>query len=221
MQKNFIFNEKNGKLEFIGDFESFYQNNDDPWGQSGKSSSLMKYYASSRKKLLQQISSLPNNKDICELGCGLGYVTSFLNENLPGCIVDGIDISHTAIKKANNLFPYLNFTVGNICSNDLTIIDKQYDVVILNQILWYILKDLCIVFDNINKLLKQNGYLIISTLFLKNQRYGNEIIGSFDGLINYCFLHHKNTYRIIFADIDYTDENSDYKDSILVLQKIT
>ena len=218
MNKNYIFDNKNGKLEFIGDFEGLYKNNEDPWSQSGSDSLLQKHYNISRNKLLKKISNL-RNKNICEIGSGLGYVTNFLSKGLKDSTVDGVDISSTAVKKASSKFANLNFFTADICSINFSL-QKRYDIVILNQILWYILRDLENVFYNIDKLLDKDGYLVISTLFLKEQKYGNEIIGSFDDLINYCYKNYKDSYRVIVAEIDYLDSSSDYRDSILILQKI-
>ncbi len=220
MQKKFIFDDNDGEIRFVGDFEALYRNKNDPWNQSGDNSNLQRYYNNSRKNLLQKIDNLDSNKYICEIGCGLGYVANMLHNKLAKSVIDGVDISTTAIKKASSMFSDLSFYVGDVCSIDFNI-DKRYNIVILNQILWYILKDLEQVFSNMDKILEKNGYLIISTLFLKEQRYGNDIIGSFDELINYCYKNHKERYRLINADIDYGDITSSYRDSILILQKIS
>ena len=79
-------------------------------------------------------------KNILEVGCGIGYVVDFLSKKTSNCTVDGMDISSEAIKLAKKTFTELNFVVGDITKkNTLT---KKYNVVILNQILWYILDSL-------------------------------------------------------------------------------
>jgi SAM-dependent methyltransferase len=218
VSKDFIFTQKNGKLEFVGDFEGYYKNIQDPWGQSGDDERLQNLYKESRNYLINSINNLFDVHIGCEIGCGIGYVTKQLNDRLEHMKWDGIDISPTAIEKAKNKFKNIDFFCGNICSTDLKI-DKKYDVVVLNQILWYILVDLETVFKNINDLLNKNGYLIISTFFLKEQKYGTEIIGSFDELVIYCLKHLKNNYKLIHADIKYGDESDEHRDSILILKK--
>lgn len=213
MSNDYIFKKDNNKIKFVGDFEGLYQNETDPWGQSGQDKRLQELYKSSRTALLENIQQLPKVKSACEVGCGLGYVTNFLEQHLEDIVVDGIDISNTAIQKAKSLFNQ-NYLVGDITDKNLNL-PQQYDIIILNQILWYILEDLPTVFKNVNQFTTKNGYLIISTLFLKNQQYGNEIIGSFDELIQYCL---NNSYRFIHGNIDYND-NLEHWDSILVLQK--
>ena len=48
-------------------------------------------------------------------------------------------------------------------------IDKKFDIVIFNQILWYILEKLDHSFLNSHRILKNNGYFIISQAFFLNQ----------------------------------------------------
>jgi len=218
MSQEFIFKKNNGKLEFVGNFEALYQFDENPWGQSGDSDRLAKLYKISRDNLVKNITDLPDINTICEIGCGLGYVTELLNSKLINIKVDGVDISKTAIAKAKNLFPNIDFFLGDITKPDFSL-RQNYDIIILNQILWYILQDLKNVFANVDKLLNGNGYIIISTLFLKEQNYGVEIIGSFDDLLSYCLDNYKDKYRFIYASIDYKDTQSQHMDSILILQK--
>ena len=59
---------------------------------------------------------------------------------------------------------------------------KKYDVVILNQLLWYILESLFITFENCFSLLNSNGRVIVSQAFLQSpQKYGADICDGFDG----------------------------------------
>ena len=79
ISKEYVFRtEEDGTLEFVGDFEGFYQNENDPWGQEGADERLRDYYAFSRSNLLTAIRNLTyshdNNINILEIGCGLGGV---------------------------------------------------------------------------------------------------------------------------------------------------
>ncbi|MCG7533156.1 class I SAM-dependent methyltransferase [Psychrobium sp. MM17-31] len=218
--KDFVFSfNKNGELEFVGDFEGLYQSVEDPWGQSAKGDYLDQLYKQSRQTLKNTISEFKGAISGCEIGCGLGHVTNDLNCYFKDISWDGIDISNTAVKKAQKLFPSIDFIQGDIASSNFSW-NKSYDVVILNQILWYLLEGLDKVFFNLEKMLKQDGHLIISTFFLKDQKYGTDIIGSFDDLIFYILSNHRQRYKIILADIKYGDEEAKYRDSILVLKKL-
>ncbi|QOY54558.1 class I SAM-dependent methyltransferase [Candidatus Sulfurimonas marisnigri] len=214
MSKEFIFKKDGDTIEFVGDFNGLYKSEQNPWEQSNDEDSILsKYYKSSRQTLYESIKDIKNIKNGCEVGCGLGYVTTSLNEIVK---FDGIDISDVAVSKASKKFKNIEFFANDIGSN-IFIHPKTYDVVVLNQILWYILKDMDNVVKNIDTILNKNGFLIISTLFLKNQKYGNEIIGSFDDLLRYWIETDK--YRTIKANIDYGDDKEEYQDSILILQR--
>lgn len=50
VSNEFVFKRnKKGKLCFVGDFEGFYKNDPDPWGQKGSEKRLSDYYAYSRR----------------------------------------------------------------------------------------------------------------------------------------------------------------------------
>ena len=88
----------------------------------------------------------------------------------------------------------------------------------MSQILWYILEELVQVFANVDKLLKNDGFLIWVNAFLKEQRYGREIIDGFDGLVGYVVSNHFGKYKIVKAEVDYSDRFL-HNDGILVLMK--
>lgn len=223
ISKDFVFKtEKDGRLSFVGDFDGFYNSVDDPWGQRGEDDRLREYYAFSRSKILNTIESLTNSNvesvDILEVGCGLGYVSSKLHREFPGDVnVTGMDISPTAIRKAKALFPSLEFIVGDIRSEHLDV-GKRYDIVLMVEVLWYVLEKLPQVFANIDVLLKDNGFLVFSNGFPREQKYGKEIIDGFDGLVRYVCSECFDKYRIIKAEVDYSGKFL-FDDGILVLMK--
>ncbi len=223
VSKDFVFKtEKDDGLSFVGDFEGFYRSDDDPWGQRGEDNRLREYYAFSRCNILNTIDSFIDSKagsvDILEVGCGLGYVSSKLHTELSGDVnITGMDISPTAIEKAKVLFPSLDFIVGDICSECLNV-EKKYDIVLMVEILWYILEKLPQVFANIDGLLKNDGYLVFVNAFLKEQRYGREIVDGFDGLVRYILTNYFGKYKIVKAQVGYSGKLS-FDDGILVLMK--
>lgn len=104
---------------FIGDFETMYKNCDDPWHQSDdiiNSYSKMSCIAS-----LARIGA----KNILEIGCGLGYFTAFVDKMLPSSKITGVDISETAVKRAQILFPNISFLVGDVSRIDRIISDGK------------------------------------------------------------------------------------------------
>lgn len=97
---------------FIGKFEEMYQKFDDPWDQKKNVDDLYVHYATSMT--IRDI----NSKHVLEVGCGLGALTNYLSNLNPDVHIVGMDISESAIRKAQEAFPDRTFFVGNI--NDIS-----------------------------------------------------------------------------------------------------
>ena len=117
------------KGQFVGNFEAMYQNED-----------LMGYcswFQDDMKDLGYQLSltilSQYNFESILDVGCGEGMFTSLLKKKNNS--VSGIDVSPTAIKKANIRFKNIDFFVGDIKTD---VILKHYDLIVLKEILSYV-----------------------------------------------------------------------------------
>ena len=120
MKNDYIFSKnENGELKFIGDFEAFYNEDSDPWGQSSHTDiSYKNYYNYSRNKINKVIKSLNKmNGSILEVGCGLGYVVDLIARNNQNIEINGCDISKKAIQIAKKKFPQYNFFVNDITSD--------------------------------------------------------------------------------------------------------
>ncbi len=185
---DFIFKDNNGTLEFIGDFDGFYNSCPDPWGQLDSNDAKMKkYYEYSRSSLLKYIKLLEYDiKSITEYGCGLGYVTSLISKSVSENIkIEGVDISSIAIKKAIeiNNEARVEFRSSSLVDDILNLKNKK-DLIILNQLLWYLVDDIDIIKGNIFNLINENKYLIICNAFPRNQRYALETINGFIGAFN-------------------------------------
>ena len=221
MRNNYIFSKNNkGELKFIGDFEAVYNENNDPWGQSSCTDINYKiYYNYSRNKLNKVIKSLnKRNGSILEVGCGLGFVVDLIARNNQNQEVNGSDISKKAIQIAKKKFPQYNFFVNDVTS-DKKEIDKKFDIVIFNQILWYILEKLDQSLLNSHSMLKKDGHFIISQAFFRSeQKYGKDIVDGFFGLDSIM----KPKYNNLFQLKSKTFENSGkylYNDGIFLFKK--
>ena len=221
MRNNYIFSKNNkGELKFVGDFEAVYNENNDPWGQSSCTDINYKnYYNYSRNKINKFIKSLnKRNGSILEVGCGLGYVVDLIARNNQNLEVNGSDISRKAIQIAKKKFPQYNFFVNDITS-DKNKIDKKFDIVIFNQILWYILEKLDHSFLNSHRILKNNGHFIISQAFFRSgQNYGKDIVNGFKGLDHVM----KSKYSNLFVLKSKSFENSEkylHNDGIFLFKK--
>lgn len=225
---DFIFRRtEGGDLTWHGDFEGLYRAMDDPWGQSGAHPRMRDYYADSRQRLVDTLVNLSNQSAVevrwrsaLEVGCGTGYVTRLLREKFPGRRVHGCDISHTAIERAwalhHNAFFY-TLDIAKPVEEDRFYV-SNYDVVVLNQILWYVLERLALVLDNCGKLLLPDGHLIIHTAFLDEQNFGRHVLDGFHGLIRWV-LENTSAWHIVGAYYDPTSRHAPYHDGVLVLQK--
>tara|TARA_B100000780_G_scaffold243698_1_gene187036 strand:+ start:1649 stop:2335 length:687 start_codon:yes stop_codon:yes gene_type:complete len=215
----FVFQrQRDGSLNFVGNFDALYRDQQNPWFQSGESNTdWQKYYELSRNKIFNAIEE--NDISILEVGCGAGYVVNFLNEALAKTNVSGLDISNEAIQIAKKNFPKLEFSIGDIADNNL-LLEKKYEVVILNQLLWYILKPLGQVIRNVHCTLEVSGRLLISQAFFKEyQEYGRDILIGIDGLEAYMSAKHSELFEL--EDIQYDQsEGLVHDDGLLIYRSL-
>ena len=217
----FIFREnQNGELEFVGDFNGLYISNVDPWRQSADGDlDYQKYYDLSRTKLANAVKNIKSKKTILEIGCGTGFVLNFLATNLTNSSLSGIDISAVAIERAQKKFPEYNFEVGNIQSSEF-IVQKKYDIVIFNQLLWYILENIETAFINAHKLLRPGGHFLLSNAFLKEkQRFGADIINGFSGCKEFIETRHGQLFSLVDSQFDHPSDLK-FNDGLLIYRKL-
>lgn len=221
LSNNYIFRElDNGNLEFVGEFDQLYLAEDNPWFQSGYGNSKYKdYYQYSRSKLVVSLEHNCQNGPVLEVGCGIGYVVDLLSKQFPTLTIDGMDISGVAIQRANETFPNNRFY-----ECDISVLEnapqKQYEIVVLNQMLWYILDNLEDAISNCHKLIRDDGFLIISCGFLRGkQRYGADIVDGCDGLLMFMKDNYGDTFGL--ADVQY-DHSDTYllHDGLLLFNKL-
>ena len=219
MNNDFVFKEIDGKLEYVGDFDSLYKNVDDPWYQSCQTDEPIKYYYKfSRDRLITQLTNI-NPKSVLEIGSGLGYVTEIIQNSL-GCDVVGMDVSKVAVSRATDNFPNLKFKHGDI-KNENFIVEEKFDLIILNQLLWYVLDSFSNVFGNCFSSLKLNGNIVITQAFLSsNQEYGSDICNGFHGLVDYLNIEEiSSLFEVKYKNFD---ESNSYvhKDGLIILGKV-
>ena len=218
-KNEFIFQEdQDGKLQFVGDFDGLYAIDINAWEQSADGDlNYKKYYHFSRTRLARTIKSIENKQAVLEIGCGTGFALNFLAGNLPGSSLSGVDISLIAIEHARKKFPKHNYSVGDIGSSKF-VAEEKYDIVIFNQILWYILGDLKTAIFNAYKLLRPGGHFLLCQGYLKEQRYGLDTVDGFDGCREFMEIHCKQ----LFSQIDSQFDDSGHfvlNDGLLSFQK--
>lgn len=154
---------------FRGDFEGMYQNIADPWGCESKKSSL-------NNKIFIDITFDGDCRfdRILDIGCGLGGLLNLVVDRNQGGYALGLDVSQTAISKAKERYPNLNFQCRDIRQSPL--VDDQFDLIIISEVLWYVLDGLPLFFLEIKKLMAPDAILAIHQYFPENQRFGKDVI---------------------------------------------
>ncbi len=97
---------------------------------------------------------------ILDLGCGQGHITERMRQEFPGAELSGVDYSISAIDYAAGHFPGIDFIVGNAYTCPYA--DGYFDVVVCNN-LWEHVPDPLVLLGEIRRLLRPDGFVIIST----------------------------------------------------------
>jgi len=173
---------KDGK--FIGNFEQMYKDFEDPWRQlEGKFTDEEEIF----KKWCTKMKNEKKNR-VIEIGSGLGRVTNFIKKQ--GLDILGIDISETAVKKAQERYPECNFIRGDILDFDIYL-KFNPQIIILSEITWYVLEEL----DEFLNFLKEKFPKIVIIHFLSTypngiQKYGTDYFVDLNGILQYFNLNY-------------------------------
>lgn len=199
-----VFAERDGKLEFVGNFDALYREESDPWGQSAEDGDMATYYDISRTNLYRAILANARSMIVAglDVGCGHGWSTDRLAKT--GGRWAGLDISAAAIDAAQEIHPFHDYYHGDI--RDYQCLPRHhenfYDVVVLSEILWYVLDRLDDAMANAARFCAPGGLLCVSQAFLKGeQRYGAEIANGFHGALK-LFLERYPSLTLIEATYD-------------------
>lgn len=180
---------------FIGKFEEMYQKFSDPWHQ-------LKEVDNSYSRL-DTVLSLRKLKveAVLEVGCGLGVFTSYLSQALPNIKIVGMDISKTAVSRASERYPKLKFIACSLNDIDKVICDERYnfDIIILSEVMWYILKDLDMIIEKLRRYFAGKYVIINQTFYKGKQQYGKEYFTNMDEMTQYLQMH-PVTYTMAFSD---------------------
>ena len=204
ISKDYVFKEVGGQFKYIGNFNGLYRDVEDPWSQQCGQS-----HKPNRLALIKDLSEL-QPKSILDVGCGLGHLTQAAKTLITDDVL-GVDISKVCVERATQLFPDTKFQVLDI-RNSLP--DRTFEVIILNGILWYMLKDLDAVVDKIANSFTDGGYLIFVQAFISNQRYAKDIIDGYSGLIERI-----QSYKQFDLQKTVCFEKDGRTDSIITLRK--
>jgi SAM-dependent methyltransferase len=152
---------------FVGAFEEMYNKFDDPWSQSREDSTSD---SKSRAATLINIRKYGIGS-VVEFGCGLGYFSNLIATETTAQVT-GVDIAPTAIRKAREQFPAINFQVDSV---DNIAHYRAHDAVLFAEISWYLLPDLNRIFGELLRHF-QGKYFMHNLVFYKGdqQKYGRD-----------------------------------------------
>lgn len=188
---------KDGK--FVGKFEQMYKESEEvPWHQDTLCNSIW-------SNIDIEIIKKYNPHNFCELGCGLGYFTKRVRKE---AICDtqypvvGLDISETAISKANTIhnednlkFYPIDILKSQDCSRfKLNVLkENPFDFILAKDVLWYVVDNINNFLNNLDILLiADNGYIYISQTFPEVANYyGKEIFPNAKAMSDFfCDRYH-------------------------------
>lgn len=150
-------------------------------------------------KNLKNNNLLLNNQNIniLEIGCSNGWRLNELYNSFPNNSYYGIDPSKDAIStgKLNNNI--INFEVST-CDNMNFFEDKKFDIVLIPFVFMYIDRELLLKsISEIDRVLKNNGLLIITDFYSNRQRKNNY------KYINNSYIYKQNFYEIFLSTKNY------------------
>ena len=172
------------------------------YGAVGKSEILQSLILSERYGSYESssnfvIENLNGFKTILDIGCSIGYLTTYYALKIPGSSFIGIDFSFESVKKANNMKKKLNlnnidFMVRHM--NKINYPNKYFDCIVDTQSIYYS-KDYLKTFNHLRKILSDNGILItIPGIGEKDliKQYINQIQNAGFSIINFKFIETTN-----------------------------
>lgn len=123
-----------------------------------------------------------SNMNTIDVGCGSGILSIALAKL--GCNVDACDTDELAIQSTIENARLNNVNIDKIWTGSITGLDTKYDIVIAN-----IIADVIFMLQNdLKKILKPNGYLILSGILNKYEDRINKQFGEFE-LVQKCELN--------------------------------
>jgi SAM-dependent methyltransferase len=190
---------RQGRL--LGDFDNMYRHAKGvPWDQDTRCDH---WYTEVGAVMLR--AQAPYSA-ILEIGCGLGFFAAKLKQ-LPAqgraranILIDAFDVSPEGISKAKRLHQGIGFYVDDITKSTFCP-KRQYDLVVLKEIFWYVFGHMKTVVRNVSACVKPSGFLYIGQSFPAPDRpfVGKRVIPDPESLLR-CFAGYERVYTALLRN---------------------
>jgi len=157
---------------------------------------------------------IKKNHKILECGFGAGRVIRHLHHN--GYDITGIEKDPTIVSRLRTADPDLKISVGDL--NDLTNYENKFDIILCFGVIGTI-EDIDIAIENLKKILKPNGKLLIYSIYSNFARFLQKKIQNYRNFklkdSFYSWIGSKNEWQDFylnnnFETIEYSYINSQY-----------
>lgn len=172
---DYIFSCRDGEFRLTRQFEQMYRSCEDPHGQSSELEHLD--YQIVILSLRHMLKLLPPgaSRSLLDVGCGLGYFTGYLHDQLQGWSVTGADISPTALAKAAQRHPGCRFLPLDI-KDDTNLPSELYDVIMAMNVLYYFTeKEIHGVLVNLKRLARPGALMVVGYHLPETVNFGRFI----------------------------------------------
>jgi len=156
---------------FRGDFEGIFRDFEDPWHCKDRVESL-------ERRVLTAVATYRKHDTILDVGCGLGVYTELLRQASGAKRAVGIDVSPTAVERASKNSPDCEFHVVDLMEDQLPFANKEFSLIVVTEVLWYVLPNLEEILRGLGRILKDEGSLVLEQSFPDEQKFGTEYLNS-------------------------------------------
>jgi 2-polyprenyl-3-methyl-5-hydroxy-6-metoxy-1,4-benzoquinol methylase len=91
------------------------------------------YFAAYKAKYIARSIALRTGSKILDYGCGVGLLSEHLMDALPGCRIDGFDVSKESVELVSH-----SLRRQGIFTSDPEVLNDKYDLVVLSNVLHHV-----------------------------------------------------------------------------------
>jgi len=204
--------------ELVGRFDDMYCHSKEiPWHQDKTADRL---FVDLDISIIKHFIPKFNIKSLCDIGCGLGYVTARLHDELAPHIGDfkvtGLDISPEATRKAKQLHPDLEFFSANIMTDNMEQWRGQFDFIYMKDVLWYVCQDADGFIDKVVQLLRNGGLYVLQSVPDSKEFIGSDVFPTTFSIADFLSERFEPVYISSTYEVDTARIIGDYaKDKYL------